>query len=111
MTKISAGIYREQEITKLARACEEWGFFQVVNHGVPNSLLDAVRRAGREFFQLPLEEKHKYAVNPRDLQGYGKTFVVSERQKLDWGDLLGLIMFPFGYRDLNLWPVELADFR
>jgi isopenicillin N synthase-like dioxygenase len=82
-----------------------------VNHGIPNSLLDAVRRVGKEFFQLPLEEKQKYAVNPGDLQGYGQTYVVSERQKLDWGDSLGLIMFPSGYRDLNLWPVEPADFR
>ena len=82
-----------------------------MNHGLPNSLLDYARRVGKEFFQLPLEEKQKYGVNPGDLQGYGQTFVVSEQQKLDWGDVLGLIMFPSGYKDLNVWPVEPVDFR
>lgn len=82
-----------------------------MNHGIENSLIDAVKRAGKEFFQLPLEEKQKYAINPGDLQGYGKTFVVSEQQKLDWGDALGLIMFPSSHRDLTVWPVQPADFR
>jgi isopenicillin N synthase-like dioxygenase len=81
-----------------------------VNHGIPNSLIDGVKRVGKEFFQLPLEEKQKYSVKP-DLQGYGQTFVVSEEQKLDWGDLLGLLMFPSEYRDLNVWPVKPTDFR
>ena len=39
-----------------------------MNHGIANSLIDAVKRAGKEFFQLPLEEKQKYAINPGDLQ-------------------------------------------
>lgn len=111
MANISEGNSREPEIKKLAQACEEWGFFQIVNHGIANSLIDAVKRAGKEFFQLPLEEKQKYAINPGDLQGYGKTFVVSEQQKLDWGDALGLIMFPSNHRDLTVWPVQPADFR
>jgi hypothetical protein len=29
MAKISEGLNRDQEIEKLAQACEEWGFFQV----------------------------------------------------------------------------------
>ena len=54
------------------------GVLQVVNHGIPNSLIDGVKRVGKEFFQLPLEEKQKYAVKEGDLQGYGQMFVVSE---------------------------------
>ena len=45
---------------------------QVMNHGIPNSLIDGVKRVGKEFFQLPLEEKQKYAVKGGDLQGYGQ---------------------------------------
>eukprot|EP00253_Pinus_taeda_P012314 PITA_12314 len=111
MTKLSEGHQREREIKKLAKACEDWGFFQVVNHGIPNSLLDGVKRVGKEFFQLPLEEKQKYAVKAGSLEGYGQRFVVSEDQKLDWGDLLGLLMFPSDNRDLSVWPLQPPDFR
>ncbi|XP_057829622.2 protein SRG1-like [Cryptomeria japonica] len=111
MGKIAQAHHREEEIKKIAQACDEWGFFQVVNHGIPHSLIDRVKRIGKEFFQLPLEKKQRYSVRPGNLQGYGQTFVVSESQKLDWGNLLGLIMSPPECRDMNLWPTEPADFR
>jgi len=82
-----------------------------VNHGISNSLIDGIKRVGKEFFHLPLEGKQKHAVKPGDLQGYGQTFVVSEVQKLDWGDLLGLTMSPTNYRDLSVWPLQPTDFR
>ncbi|GLJ27426.1 hypothetical protein SUGI_0538520 [Cryptomeria japonica] len=84
---------------------------QVVNHGIPHSLLDTLKRIGKDFFQLPLEKKQRYSLRPGDLQGYGQTFVVSENQKLDWGNVLGLVMYPPELRDLNFWPSEPADFR
>ncbi|GLJ27427.1 hypothetical protein SUGI_0538530, partial [Cryptomeria japonica] len=82
----------------------------VVNHGIPHSLIDTVKRIAKDFFKLPLERKQSYSLRPGDLQGYGQTFVVSENQKLDWGNLLGLIMYPPELRDLNFWPTEPADF-
>ncbi|GLJ27422.1 hypothetical protein SUGI_0538430 [Cryptomeria japonica] len=111
MGKIAQAQHREEEVRKIGEACEEWGFFQVVNHGIPHSLIDSIKKIGKEFFQLPLETKQKYSVRPGDLQGYGQTFVVSENQKLDWGNLLGLIMSPPECRDMNLWPTEPAGFR
>ncbi|KAJ0959978.1 hypothetical protein J5N97_000268 [Dioscorea zingiberensis] len=42
------------------------------------------------FFQLPLEEKKVYAQQPGSIEGYGQAFVVSEEQKLDWGDMAAL---------------------
>jgi len=53
-------------------------------------------------FYVPLEEKQKYSPKPRDLQGYGLTFVLSKQKKMDWIDLLGLIMSPSVYGDLNV---------
>ncbi|XP_059077602.1 protein SRG1-like isoform X1 [Cryptomeria japonica] len=103
------GLQRKEELCKIAKACEEWGFFQVVNHNIRHSLLDDIKRVEKEFFHLPLEEKQKCAL--RDFQGYGQIFVVSEDQKLDWGDLLGLIISPPQNRNLSLWPAVPADFR
>jgi isopenicillin N synthase-like dioxygenase len=41
----------------LERACQEWGFFQVIGHGVPDALLHDVHLLMRELFALPYEQK------------------------------------------------------
>ena len=79
-----------------------------MNHGVPHSLIDDITRIGK-FFQLPAEENEKYAV--RDYERYGKIFIVFEEQKLDWGDLLGLIISPLSSRILSVWPSVPSDFK
>jgi isopenicillin N synthase-like dioxygenase len=98
----------EEEMEKLAMACEEWGFFQVVNHGIPGSLMERTKEIAREFFQLPSEEKLKYAV--RERQGYGQAFVVSDDQQLDWTDLLYLTLMPPEKRNMKFWPTIPVDF-
>jgi isopenicillin N synthase-like dioxygenase len=48
-------------------ACREWGFFQVVGHGIDERILTALRREMRSFFYLPLEAKRavvRTAENP-----------------------------------------------
>ncbi|BBN03690.1 protein MpDOXC12 [Marchantia polymorpha subsp. ruderalis] len=54
---------------QIAKACEEWGFFQIINHGVDLSLMDRIQEAYREFFYLPPEEKQKYLVDDQ-FQGW-----------------------------------------
>ncbi|KAL3695854.1 hypothetical protein R1sor_009930 [Riccia sorocarpa] len=50
---------------EISAACEQWGFFQIVNHGIPKELMDDVDVQARKFFALPVEikEKAKYDVN------------------------------------------------
>jgi isopenicillin N synthase-like dioxygenase len=48
-------------------ACREWGFFQVVGHGIEERTLAALRRQMRAFFALPGAAKHaimRTAENP-----------------------------------------------
>ncbi|KAK6117362.1 hypothetical protein DH2020_048880 [Rehmannia glutinosa] len=73
-----------KEIMKLRTCCEEWGFFQVMNHGIDLDLLERIEKVAMEFFMMPLEEKQKYPMIPGTVQGYGQAFVFSEDQKLDW---------------------------
>ncbi|OMO97243.1 Oxoglutarate/iron-dependent dioxygenase [Corchorus olitorius] len=94
----------EDELNKLDLACQEWGFFQLVNHGVPNEVLQKMKDSAAEFFDLPLEEKNKYAMPSNDVQGYGHAYVVSEEQILDWSDALILVVHPSHYRKLDFWP-------
>nr|AAL79785.1 putative ethylene-forming enzyme [Oryza sativa Japonica Group] len=80
----------EEECVKLRSACQYWGFFQLINHGVPEEVIENFRSNIIEFFSLPLDAKKEYSQLPNSLEGYGQTFVFSEDQKLDWGDMLYL---------------------
>ncbi|XP_027173280.1 protein SRG1-like [Coffea eugenioides] len=101
---------QEQELRKLDKACKEWGFFQVVNHGIENQVLQKIKDTARLFLDLPLEEKNKFSMPADDMQGYGHAFVFSEKQKLDWNDALVLFMFPSKFRKCKFWPTTPADF-
>ncbi|EMC96151.1 hypothetical protein BAUCODRAFT_575837 [Baudoinia panamericana UAMH 10762] len=46
-------------INALRKACEDKGFFQLVNHGISDSLQRSIIQASKDFFALPLEEKLK----------------------------------------------------
>jgi hypothetical protein len=43
--------------TAICRASSEWGFFQVVNHGISPRLLQNMRREQVKLFQTPFENK------------------------------------------------------
>ncbi|XP_031110857.1 protein SRG1 [Ipomoea triloba] len=98
------------ELSNLTLACQEWGFFQVINHGVEVSLLESMERMAMEFFMMPLEEKQKYPMAPGTVQGYGQAFVFSEEQKLDWCNMFALGLEPQYSRNPKLWPTKPAAF-
>ncbi|VAH41182.1 hypothetical protein VPH35_026270 [Triticum aestivum] len=78
ISKLLSAESAEAETAKLRFACAEWGFFQVVNHGIPIEVIMGIKQDIQNFFQLPLEVKNKYAQRLGDLQGYGQVFVVSD---------------------------------
>ncbi|XP_059076898.1 S-norcoclaurine synthase 1-like [Cryptomeria japonica] len=100
---------RQKELENLGTACQQWGFFQVVNHGVPLSLLEKMKDIVREFIQLPLEEKLNYKM--QENEDYGQMFVASADQTLDWADLLFLTTLPLENRKMNFWPTNPTDFK
>ncbi|PIN23100.1 Iron/ascorbate family oxidoreductase [Handroanthus impetiginosus] len=51
------GSRRMEIIDEIRRASETWGFFQMVNHGVPMSVLDAILESTRRFHEQPTEAK------------------------------------------------------
>ncbi|KAL4322472.1 hypothetical protein AHAS_Ahas14G0213900 [Arachis hypogaea] len=48
---------RYQIINEIRNACKEFGFFQVINHGIDQSTINEALKAAEEFFNLPHEEK------------------------------------------------------
>ncbi|KAF8661827.1 hypothetical protein HU200_056784 [Digitaria exilis] len=101
----------EEELANLGSACQHWGYFQLINHGVPEEVIQDIRRDIVEFFKLPLEAKKAYAQLPDDIQGYGQGFVFSETQKLDWADMIYLKLRPMESRNMRFWPDQPPSFR
>ena len=79
--------------------------FQLINHGVDDSLVNKVKEGIQGLFNLPMEEKSKYWQRPEEMEGFGQAFVVSEEQKLDWGDIFYMITLPKHARKPYLFPM------
>ncbi|XP_076915316.1 oxoglutarate-dependent flavonoid 7-O-demethylase 1-like [Bidens hawaiensis] len=101
----------DSELEKLHLACKDWGFFQVINHGVSCSLVEKVKEETQEFFKLPIEEKQKFWQTTDDVEGFGQAFVVSGEQKLDWADIFFLVTLPHHSRKPHLFPNLPLPFR
>ncbi|KAI3831893.1 hypothetical protein MKX03_022265 [Papaver bracteatum] len=97
-------IIRELESENLHSACKEWGFFQVVNHGVDILLVEKMKSEIKDFFNLPMDEKKKFWQEEGDIQGFGQAFVQSEDQKLDWADIFLMVTLPRHTRNPRLFP-------
>ncbi|XP_073050494.1 gibberellin 2-beta-dioxygenase 1-like [Primulina eburnea] len=61
--------------TLLVKACEEFGFFKVINHGVPIEYMSNLEVKAVNFFSLPLSVKQK-AVSPHFFE-YGNKMIGS----------------------------------
>lgn len=60
-------------------ACENWGFFELVNHGISHELLDTVEKMTKEHYRKCMEQRFKEMVKTKGLEA-----VQSEIDDLDW---------------------------
>ncbi|MCO5572272.1 hypothetical protein L7F22_026025 [Adiantum nelumboides] len=61
---------RESIVSQVGCACQEWGFFQVINHGIPQTLIQKLRDEARTFFELPLQKKLEVKRSFNNFLGY-----------------------------------------
>ncbi|XP_008793200.1 probable 2-oxoglutarate-dependent dioxygenase At5g05600 [Phoenix dactylifera] len=102
---------REATMREISGACKEWGFFQVVNHGVSPELMRRAREVWREFFHLPPEEKQVFANSPNTFEGYGSRLGIQKGASLDWGDYFFLHLRPESIKNQDKWPALPASLR
>ncbi len=103
---------------QIHEAASHVGFFQIVNHGVPEALLEKLMENQKRFFELPQEEKEVYR---RELvmraEGYGKsTFWTKKGHTHDVKDSYLLEncyakLLPTFRRDLSKWPANPISYR
>ncbi|KAJ7967751.1 1-aminocyclopropane-1-carboxylate oxidase 1 [Quillaja saponaria] len=60
-------------------ACENWGFFELVNHGIAIELMDTVEKMTKEHYKKCMEQRFKEMVASKGLEA-----VQSEIDDLDW---------------------------
>ncbi|KAI3883356.1 hypothetical protein MKW92_039602 [Papaver armeniacum] len=99
------------ELDKLHSACKEWGFFQLVNHGVDALLMDNIKSEIKGFFNLPMNEKTKYGQQDGDIEGFGQAYIESKDQRLDWTDGFVMLSLPLHLRKPHLFPELPLPFR
>ncbi|XP_076943812.1 jasmonate-induced oxygenase 2-like [Bidens hawaiensis] len=102
---------RETILNEISVACREWGFFQVINHGLSDELVDGAREIWREFFHQSMEVKQKYANSPKTYEGYGSRLGLQKGAILDWSDYYFLHYLPCSLKDHKKWPEKPASLR
>lgn len=76
----------------ICNAAEKWGFFQLLNHGVPIEVLEQVKEATHRFFEMPAEEKCKFSKEHSSSNNvrFGTSFSPEAEKALEWKDWLSL---------------------
>jgi hypothetical protein len=104
-------VLKEKVLKQVSEACREWGFFQVVNHGIDHELMQSAKEVWREFFDLPLEVKEELANSPSTYEGYGSRLGVKKGAILDWSDYFFLHYMPPCLRNQAKWPALPSSLR
>ncbi|KAM0945107.1 putative flavanone 3-dioxygenase [Dioscorea sansibarensis] len=100
-----------QMLESLKNACENHGFFRVVNHGVGSEVIRRMMDVGERFFELPLEERMRYmSTDIRSPVRCGTSFNQNKDGVFCWRDFLKLNCFPLSTH-LPHWPSSPLDLR
>ncbi|KAL8516769.1 hypothetical protein ACS0TY_015143 [Phlomoides rotata] len=105
------GPNRSQVLESLAYACENYGFFQLVNHGIPEEIINNMVNVSKMFFEMPFSEREKYMSS--DMYSpvrYGTSFNQTNDGVFCWRDFLKLICSPLP-DVLPHWPSSPPQFR
>ncbi|KAK6149718.1 hypothetical protein DH2020_017243 [Rehmannia glutinosa] len=73
------GEERAATMEMIKDACENWGFFELVNHGIAPEFMDTVERLTKEHYKKSMEQRFKEMVASKGLEA-----VQSEINDLDW---------------------------
>ncbi|KAL4296301.1 hypothetical protein GQ457_12G026540 [Hibiscus cannabinus] len=95
----------------ICEAAGKWGFFQIINHGVPLEALDAIKEAAHRFFGLPSEERNKYWAgnSPTETVVLKTSFAPQAESVLEWKDYLSFRCSPGDLESFPLWPSVCRD--
>ncbi|XP_042490188.1 1-aminocyclopropane-1-carboxylate oxidase homolog 1-like [Macadamia integrifolia] len=98
---------RKEVVEKIGEASERWGFFQVVNHGIPEIVLQEMLEGVRKFYEQDMEIKKQFYT--RDALGkkvvYNSNFDLYTSPTANWRDTMYCVMGPQPLDPQELPPV------
>ncbi|XP_071929279.1 protein DOWNY MILDEW RESISTANCE 6-like [Coffea arabica] len=102
---------RNLVVRQIGDACRDYGFFQVINHGVSKDAVDKMLETATEFFSLPVEEKLKlYSDDPSKTTRLSTSFNVKKETVHNWRDYLRLHCYPLE-KYVPEWPSNPPSFK
>ncbi|XP_031254610.1 1-aminocyclopropane-1-carboxylate oxidase homolog 1-like [Pistacia vera] len=88
-------IHRKEIVERVRNASETLGFFQVINHGIPESVLEEMKDGARRFFEQDSEVKKQFY--SRDYTRkviYNSNFDLYTGPATNWRDTIACYMAP-----------------
>jgi aminocyclopropanecarboxylate oxidase len=108
-SKLDNGDERAETMAALAAGFEEWGFFQLVNTGIPDELLERVKKVCSDCYKL--REQGFKESNPavkalaERVQKEGEGLAAPKKiEDMDWEDV-------FALQDDLPWPSDPPAFK
>ncbi|EFH65869.1 predicted protein [Arabidopsis lyrata subsp. lyrata] len=92
---LKGGGTRRSLVEKIGDAAEKWGFFQVINHGIPMDVLEKKKEGIREFHEQDTQvKKGFYSRDPASKVVYSSNFDLFSSPAANWRDTLGCYTAP-----------------
>ncbi|XP_051129468.1 protein DOWNY MILDEW RESISTANCE 6-like [Andrographis paniculata] len=102
---------RAAVVNQIADACRHYGFFKVINHGVPKETTEKMLSTVREFYALPVEEKMKlYSEDMSKTCRLSTSYIVNTESVNIWRDYLRIHCYPL-HKYMPDWPSMPPTFR
>ncbi|XP_065857120.1 naringenin,2-oxoglutarate 3-dioxygenase [Euphorbia lathyris] len=102
---------RSEICKKIVEACEDWGIFQVVDHGVDSKLISEMTCLAKEFFALPPEEKLRFDMSGGKKGGFIVSSHLQGEAVQDWREIVTYFSCPKRNRDYSRWPDKPAAWK
>jgi len=103
-------------VAEIGKACEEWGFFYIVGHGIDPSFIQRVQALSRDFFERPKEFKKTVGRTSSNFRGYTDSELT--KQTVDWkeafdfgAEIEKIEERTFEIEGDNRWPQGMPEFR
>ncbi|KAH6800150.1 2-oxoglutarate and oxygenase superfamily protein [Perilla frutescens var. hirtella] len=100
------GEERAITLAEIAKCCEDWGFFQLMNHGISEELLERVKEVVSECYKVEREPGFELSKPVKMLKELEEKECDEKIENVDWEDV-----FLLTDENDDEWPSKTAGFK